>query len=394
MEWVLLAVVALILWLLYEGWSTMIAHGQFAVVGVGAGLLAFGILATYIRYTLRHNRLHALGAALADSYLHVVALAPMRVVVQENGAEKFLGRSRAQANVFLAFVTAVTSGIAHVVAFHSLDIAYMRFDGHYIVEPQWALLWVVLGAVWTVRAALRRFDPHAVALASARDLLQESRPASERQLTDANAARDVALNLLCDAVAVLGAPFDRALHKTDRRLPVDPASLLGVLRADEARVRTHYATVAQHLRTLDRVRSRLDLLERDLDGAPASQRARDAQQALDDASAALQMLGQRLGMPGHGALVDDIRDLGRCLQGLERDVDAACRGGSGGTRSGTSGSSRPKSPYDVLGISPGASPEEIKAAYRRKALETHPDCGGDAAAFRAVRAAYDALSGA
>ncbi|MCB9609767.1 MAG: J domain-containing protein [Polyangiaceae bacterium] len=109
------------------------------------------------------------------------------------------------------------------------------------------------------------------------------------------------------------------------------------------------------------------------------------------------MLGQRLGMPGHGELADDIRDLGRHVQGLERDVDAACRGGSGGTRSGASGASgpsRPQSPYDVLGISPGASPQEIKAAYRRKARENHPDRGGDSAKFRAVNEAYQTLCGA
>lgn len=32
-----------------------------------------------------------------------------------------------------------------------------------------------------------------------------------------------------------------------------------------------------------------------------------------------------------------------------------------------------KNPYDVLGISYGASPEEIKEAYRAKAKEFHPD---------------------
>ena len=232
------------------------------------------------------------------------------------------------------------------------------------------------------------------ALARARDVLQASRPDSEKKIADASGARDMAVKQLSDAVGVLGAPFDRALHQTDTRLPVDPASLLGVLRADEARVRTHYAAVAPHLATLDRIRSRLELLERDLDGAPVSQRARDAQQALDDASAVLQMLGQRLGMPGHGALVDDIRDLGRHVQGLERDVDAACRGGSQGTHAGATGSSRPQSPYEVLGISPGASPEEIKAAYRRKVRQHHPDHGGDLAACRAVIEAYQTLCGA
>lgn len=43
----------------------------------------------------------------------------------------------------------------------------------------------------------------------------------------------------------------------------------------------------------------------------------------------------------------------------------------------------------VLGIAPAASEEEIKRAYRKRALETHPDHGGDAEAFRRVQHAYE-----
>ncbi len=51
--------------------------------------------------------------------------------------------------------------------------------------------------------------------------------------------------------------------------------------------------------------------------------------------------------------------------------------------------STPRSVWSVLGVERLASPDEIKRAFRRRALETHPDQGGDAAEFRAVRAAYD-----
>lgn len=53
------------------------------------------------------------------------------------------------------------------------------------------------------------------------------------------------------------------------------------------------------------------------------------------------------------------------------------------------------SPYDVLGISEPATPDEIRRAYRRCALEHHPDRNpGDPMAqeaFLAVRAAYERL---
>lgn len=44
--------------------------------------------------------------------------------------------------------------------------------------------------------------------------------------------------------------------------------------------------------------------------------------------------------------------------------------------------------WAVLGVTPQATPEELKQAFRRRSLQTHPDHGGDAAAFRAVVAAY------
>lgn len=51
-----------------------------------------------------------------------------------------------------------------------------------------------------------------------------------------------------------------------------------------------------------------------------------------------------------------------------------------------------KDPFEALGLSPTASPEEVKAAYRAAARRTHPDVGGDEESFKSLtRAAHTAL---
>jgi len=47
--------------------------------------------------------------------------------------------------------------------------------------------------------------------------------------------------------------------------------------------------------------------------------------------------------------------------------------------------------YRILGLQPGATAEEVKAAHRRLALKNHPDRGGDGEVLKAVNAAVDRI---
>jgi hypothetical protein len=55
-------------------------------------------------------------------------------------------------------------------------------------------------------------------------------------------------------------------------------------------------------------------------------------------------------------------------------------------------SAHPRAHAGVLGVAPGASLDDVKAASRKKALEHHPDRGGSAEGFIELNRAYDAMS--
>lgn len=48
--------------------------------------------------------------------------------------------------------------------------------------------------------------------------------------------------------------------------------------------------------------------------------------------------------------------------------------------------------YDLLGVPKNATLDEIKKAFRKKALKEHPDKGGDAEKFKELSYAHEVLS--
>ena len=47
--------------------------------------------------------------------------------------------------------------------------------------------------------------------------------------------------------------------------------------------------------------------------------------------------------------------------------------------------------YDILGVKRGASSDDLKKAYKKKAMKYHPDRGGDEKQFQKINEAYDTL---
>jgi hypothetical protein len=77
--------------------------------------------------------------------------------------------------------------------------------------------------------------------------------------------------------------------------------------------------------------------------------------------------------------------LGRAPWGVRAE---AAGGGRSSERAMDPAKTGATSIWQTLGITARATPEEVKRAFRQRALATHPDRGGDAEAFREVQRAF------
>lgn len=75
----------------------------------------------------------------------------------------------------------------------------------------------------------------------------------------------------------------------------------------------------------------------------------------------------------------------------EREEGEAPRGGAGGGSRKPSTAITRAEALDILGLEEGASPEEVKEAYRRLMMKLHPDAGGTAYLAAKLNQAKDLL---
>ena len=84
----------------------------------------------------------------------------------------------------------------------------------------------------------------------------------------------------------------------------------------------------------------------------------------------------------------------RCGTAQPRLLRLRCSGADASSSRRCSSSGARRDPYETLGLPRGAAREEVQAAFRKRALEHHPDVGGAPAAYAELRSAYEALSSA
>ncbi|WP_284031970.1 J domain-containing protein [Halobaculum lipolyticum] len=84
-------------------------------------------------------------------------------------------------------------------------------------------------------------------------------------------------------------------------------------------------------------------------------------------------------------------DGGRVGAGRGRGPGGARAGAGAGASATATAGMPPGDARRTLGVDAGVSQSELKAAYRDRVKETHPDSGGDEEAFKRVNRAYETL---
>ena len=166
-------------------------------------------------------------------------------------------------------------------------------------------------------------------------------------------------------------PAERAMNIEPQIAPLDISEGLARL-ASEARERSRIAEAAE--------RARADQIARDRaaearDIARAQEAAREAQNMAAATQRAREAEARRNAEAAARARA--------AFESYERERARDVR---------TEADRALRAPYDVLGIAPSASADEIRAAYVRRSRQTHPDKpSGSAAAFREVKDAYERM---
>lgn len=91
--------------------------------------------------------------------------------------------------------------------------------------------------------------------------------------------------------------------------------------------------------------------------------------------------------PGAGAR----EPTGQQANGRGTTRGSQSNGAGAGIGSVTVMAPRTREACDVLGVDVDATPEEVRAAYRKRVKDAHPDLGGDETTFKRVRWAYEYL---
>jgi hypothetical protein len=242
----------------------------------------------------------------------------------------------------------------------------------------------------------------AAAAAAPRSALNATRPAGARRLSNHALARRATSNAADSSSSSTAAADEDAAELAAALNEACAAALRPMLAGDEAgaaaagsRLRDARAQLlaAGEAEAADLLAVVAALCVHAVPSSAANLRGAYAR-ALD--RLLLQLAGSGWALAGEGAAAGRDAGPGGADEPRFSTWEEALGGkGRANNNSAQSGAGRHTAFYELLRVAPTASPAEVKAGYRRRALEVHPDVSDApdaAAAFAALAAAYDVLS--